>query len=131
MLEMTTELIIDLPKFDTGQYEDCEFIMFGGDAKLTLRFSELPAFGIKFSRTRWHQFTALPNCSVEMVKSAYFRLVELKYSSALAAFIDGDRLNRDRMRAYKELHHYRIFLDETGCHEVFAESAAAIGSVDS
>jgi hypothetical protein len=123
MLEMTTELIIDLPEFDTGQYEGCEFIMSSGDAKLTLRFSELPAFGVKFSRARWHQFTALPNCSVEMIKSAYFRLVELKYSSALAAFIAGDRSPR---RAYKELHHYRIFLDETGCHEVFAESVAAI-----
>ena len=118
---MATELIIELPEFDTGQYEGCEFLMSGGNARLTLQFSELPAFGIKFSRTRWHQFTALPNRSVEMIKTAYFQLIELKHSSALAAFIKEDRSPR---KAYKELHHYRIFLDETGCHEVFAEAAA-------
>jgi hypothetical protein len=117
---LTTELIIELPKFDTGLYEDCEFVMAGGDAKLTLRFSELPPFGIGFSRARWHQFTALPNCSVEMIESAYFQLVELKLSNALAAFLEGDKAVR---KAYRELHHYRIFLDETGCHELFAQSA--------
>ena len=29
---MTTELIIELPEFDTGQYEDCEFVMSAGAA---------------------------------------------------------------------------------------------------
>jgi hypothetical protein len=80
---MMTELIVELPKLDIGQYEGCEFVMSGGDAKLTLRFSELPDFGMSFGRVRWHQFTALPNCSADMIKTAYFRLVELKGSSAL------------------------------------------------
>jgi hypothetical protein len=120
-----TELVIKLPEFDTGQYEDCEFVMSGGNASLTLRFSELPSFKINFSRVRWHQFTALPNCSVEMIRGAYFRLVELSHSSALAAFVEADKSPR---KAYAELHHYRIFLDETGCHEVFAQSASAMGS---
>src|SRR5829696_2526837 len=88
---MTTELIIELPEFDTGQYEGCEFIMSGGDARLTLLLSGLPAFGIRFSRARWHQFTALPNCSVEMIKGAYFRLVEVSDSRPLTAFIKGDQ----------------------------------------
>jgi hypothetical protein len=114
------EQIAELPKFDTGQYEGCEFSIPGGDAKLTIRFAELPPFEINFYRTRWHQFTALPNCDAELVKSAYFRLVEVMESCALSSFIDGDRAPR---KAYKELHHYRIFLDETGCHELFAESA--------
>jgi len=120
---MKADLVIELPKFDTGQYEDCEFAMSGGDATLTLRFSELPAFTIRFSRVRWHQFTALPNCGVEMISGAYFRLVEVTDSAELAAFLQGDRSPR---RAYNELHHYRIFLDETGCHEVFAQSASAV-----
>jgi hypothetical protein len=120
---MTTKLIIELPKFDTGQYEDCEFAMSGGDASLTVLLSELPAFKISFSRVRWHQFTALPNCSPEIIKSAYFQLVELRGSSALAAFIEGDRVTA---KAYRELHHYRIFLDETGCHELFAQSACRL-----
>jgi hypothetical protein len=62
---MTTEFIVALPEFDTGQYEGCEFVMSGGGAKLTVRFSELPEFGISFARVRWHQFTAQPNCSVD------------------------------------------------------------------
>ncbi|MBR0752251.1 hypothetical protein JQ604_08645 [Bradyrhizobium jicamae] len=117
---MTTDLIVELPAFDTGQYEGCEFIMSGGDARLKLFFSELPEVRINFSRARWHQFTALPNCSIEMIQGAYFRLVELRDSRTLAAFIKADRYPR---RAYRELHHYRIFLDETGCHELFAQSA--------
>lgn len=116
---MSIELVIELPEFDTGLYEGCEFIMSGGDAKLTLLFSELPPFAIKFSRARWHQFTALPNCNVEMIRSAYFRLVELKHSNALSTFVQADHSPR---KAYRELHHYRIFLDETGCHELFAQS---------
>jgi hypothetical protein len=124
---MTTELIVDLPKFDTGQYEGCEFIMSGRDAKLTVRFSELPSFGITFFRIRWHQFTALPNCSEEMTKNAYFRLVELNDSKPLATFLDADKSPR---KPYKELHHYKIFLDGTGCHEVFAESASTFNVVE-
>jgi len=117
---MSTELVSELPKFDTGLYEGCEFIISGGDAKLTLFFSELPPFAINFSRVRWHQFTALPNCNVEMIRSAYFQLVAVRHSNSLRVFVEADRAPR---KAYKELHHYRIFLDETGCHELFAESA--------
>lgn len=116
------EQVAELPTFDTGQYEGCEFSISGGDASLTIRFAELPPFEINFYRTRWHQFTALPNCDAELVKSAYFRLVEVMESRALSSFIDGDRAPR---KTYRELHHYRIFLDETGCHELFAESASA------
>jgi hypothetical protein len=119
--------VAELPKFDTGQYEGCEFAISGGDARLTIRFTELAPFEINFYRTRWHQFTALPNCDAELVKSAYFRLVKVIESRALLSFIDSDRAPR---RAYKELHHYRIFLDETGCHELFAESASAGTLVD-
>jgi hypothetical protein len=121
------EQVAELPKFDTGQYEGCEFVMSGGDARLTLRFSELPSFEISFYRVRWHQFIALPNCDAEIIKGAYFRLVELADSRDLLAFIQSDRAPT---RAYRELHHYRIFLDETGCHEVFAESASARTSID-
>ncbi|GLR89131.1 hypothetical protein [Bradyrhizobium iriomotense] len=121
------EEIAELPKFDTGLYEGCTFSMSGGDAKLILRFTELPPFEINFHRARWHQFTALPNCDAEQIKSAYFRLVEVMESRVLSSFVDGDRAP---IKAYKELHHYRIFLDETGCHEVFAESASAGTSID-
>lgn len=124
---MRCEQVAELPKFDTGQYEGCEFSLSGGDAKLTIRFTELPPFEINFYRARWHQFTALPNCDAELIKDAYFRLVEVTESRALSSFIDDDRAPR---KAYTQLHHYRIFLDETGCHELFAEAAAARTAID-
>jgi hypothetical protein len=124
---MRFEEVAQLPEFDTGQYEGCEFTILAGDAQLTVRFSELAPFEIKFCRVRWHQFTALPNCDADLIKSAYFQLVEVIESRALSSFIDGDRSPR---KAYKELHHCRIFLDETGCHEVFAESVSAGTVID-
>ena len=124
---MKIEQAAELPKFDTGQYEDCEFHQSGGDARLRIRFAELPPFEISFYRVRWHQFTALPNCDAELIKDAYFRLAEVTESRALSSFVDGDRALK---KAYEQLHHYRIFLDETGCHEVFAESASAGPFID-
>jgi len=55
-----------------------------------------------------------------MISTAYFRLIELKGSRALATFIKQDRAPR---KACGELHHYRICLDEAGFHELFAQSA--------
>ena len=115
---MGTALVYELPPFDTGQYEEAEFRMASGGGVLEVHVADLGTFKISFHRVRWHQFTALPNCTAELIEGAYFRLVEVS-SPALRAFIDADTSSR---RAYSELHHYRIFLDETGCHEVFAES---------
>ncbi len=124
---MKFDQVAELPKFDTGQYVDCEFSLSGGNAKLMIRFVELPPFEILFYRARWHQFTASPNCGAELIKDAYFRLVEVADSRVLSSFIDADRALK---KAYKRLHHYRIFLDETGCHEIFAESASAGTLID-
>lgn len=115
--------MIDLPEFDTGLYEGCELQMLNGATILKVNISENPSFFIRFNKVRWHQFTALPNCTVEMINSSYFRLVEIQNSKELASFISSDTAS---VKAYKELHHYRIFLDETGCHEFFAESAHAV-----
>jgi len=69
----------------------------------------------------------LPNCGAQLIKEAYFRLVEVTESYALSSFVDSDQAPK---KAYKQLHHYRIFLDETGCHEIFAESASVGTLVD-
>ncbi len=124
---MKYEVVADLPKFDTGQYEGCEFSMFGGDLRLTIRFAELPPFAIEFFRTRWHRFTAVPNCETELVRNAHFRLVEHVDSPALSSFIENDRAPR---KAYRNLRHFCVFLDETGCHEVYAEHARAKTAID-
>jgi hypothetical protein len=120
---MPASVAIELPPFDTGQYEGCELKMTQGNAVLTLHVTDLSSLAIRFSRVRWHQFTALPNCTEEMVGDAYFRVVEYPNSPAVADFIRQDRASR---KAYTTLCHYRIFLDETGCHEFFAESTAAL-----
>ena len=120
---MSLSVIAELPEFDTGAYEGCEFLMSKGGAVLSLQVAGLPSIGFSFSKVRWHQFTALYNCTSEMVKDAYFRLVEYPGSQALKAFIHEDRATT---KAYQRLSHYRIFLNETGCHELFAESASAL-----
>jgi hypothetical protein len=121
------EIALELPSFDTGQYVGCEFLMSGGDASLTIQIAELPSIEIRFYRARWHQFTALYNCSLEMIRDAYFKLIEMIGSENLSSYLDNDRAP---MKAYKELHHYRILLDETGCHEIFAESVSVKESID-
>jgi len=120
---MPPQVVINLPQFDTGQYEDCEFRMVRGNATLTLLLAELPLFNIEFRRVRWHRYTQLHNCEIAWIESAYFRLIEVPAKDMLAQFIANDS---STPKSYKELHHYRIFLDETGCHEVFAESAVAL-----
>ncbi len=116
---MTSRLVFNLPQFDTGQYEGCEFIMKNANATLTIHIAEVSDVVINFTRVRWHQFTALYNCESDMIRDSYFKLVEVSPSRDLDAYIKNDQAS---VKAYKSLHHYRIFLDETGCHEVFAEA---------
>lgn len=120
IMKTTVKNIIELPEFDTGQYEGCEFHMVGGDASLLLHLAEVPDFEIRFTRLRWHRYTQLHSCEASWVGEAYFRLVEVQPSELLDSFINSDRSSQ---KPYKELHHFRIFLDETGCHEFFAEGA--------
>ncbi|HIC47195.1 MAG TPA: hypothetical protein EYM37_09650 [Methylophaga aminisulfidivorans] len=112
--------MINLPEFDTGLYEGCELQMLNGRALLKVNIAENPSFSIRFNKVRWHQFTALPNCSAEMIENSYFMLSELQNSDKHSSFLAGDTSS---VKTYKELHHFRIFLDETGCHEFIAESA--------
>ena len=119
---MSTKLVCELPSFDTGQFEGAEFTMAGGNARLTIHLAEMEDLTIEFKRVRWHQFTALYNCTVEQIEESYFRLVEIEHSRALSEYKAADTSS---VKAYTELHHYRVFLEEHGCHEVFAESAGA------
>jgi hypothetical protein len=117
-----SQTVLELPSFDTGQYVGAEFHMVAGNATLIIEVSELPKISIKFHRVRWHRFTSMYACPAAWVEEAYFRMVEVAPGESLAKFIASDRAT---VRPYAELHHYRIFLDETGCHEVYAESMQA------
>ena len=98
--------------------------MSGGGAELTIHVAELEQspIRIRFDRVRRHLFTALYNCSSDQV-AAYFRLIEVLDSADLAAYVAADTAPQ---KAYRELHHYRIFLDETGCHELYAQSCRVL-----
>ena len=115
--------VYDFPPFDTGLFAATEFLMSGGNARLLIRVEEHSDIILQFKRVRWHEFTALYNCSTEQVNSAYFKLVRLDESERLMKYITADRA---AAKAYKELHHFRVFLDEHGCHELFAESFSAV-----
>jgi hypothetical protein len=117
---MPGTVVLELPPFDTGQYAGCEFHMGAGDATLLVRIDEAGPGTIAFRKVRWHRFTAQPNCEAAWMRAAYLRLVEVSAREALDAFVGTDR---SPVKAYGQLHHFRIFLDETGCHEVFAEAA--------
>lgn len=117
---MVNALIYDFPPFDTGLFEGAGFRMATGDAELVATVTGRDDVVLTFRRVRWHEFTALYNCTSDQVNSAYFKLVELKGSPSVAKFVADDRAGR---KAYRELRHFRVFLDEHGCHELFAESA--------
>jgi hypothetical protein len=119
---MGIALIYGFPPFDTGEFEDAAFFMADGDAKLVISVARQDDIVLHFKRARWHEFTALYNCTAEQVKSAYFKLVEVKGSESVARYVASDRASA---KAYRELHHFRVFLDEHGCHELFAESVHA------
>jgi hypothetical protein len=118
---MGIALVYDFPTFDTGSFEAAVFSMAKGDAELVISVAEHDDIVLHFKRARWHQFTALYNCTPEQVKSAYFKVVELENSPQVAQYVADDRAVS---RAYKGLHHFRVFLAEHGCHELFAESAS-------
>jgi hypothetical protein len=120
---MRIALVYKFPPFDTGLFDSAEFLMSGGNARLLIKVAEHSDIILQFKRVRWHEFTALYNCSAEQVKSAYFKLVRLDESELLTKYIVADRAVA---KAYKELHHFRVFLDEHGCHELFAESFSAV-----
>ena len=118
---MRIALVYEFPPFDTGLFEGARFLMAGGNAELLVRVAGHDDIVLNFACIRWHQFTALYNCTAEQVQTAYFKLVDLAQSHLLTKYIAEDRANA---KAYKELHHFRVFLDGHGCHEVFAESAS-------
>lgn len=115
--------VYDFPPFDTGLLADVEFLLSGGNARLLIKVEEHSDIVLQFNRVRWHEFTAMYNCSPEQVRSAHFKLVRLGDSERLMEYITADRA---ASKAYKELHHFRVFLDEHGCHELIAESFTAV-----
>ncbi len=115
--------VYEFPPFDTGLYDSTEFLHSSGNARLLIRVKEHADIILEFKRLRWHEFTALYNCSTEQIETAYFKLVRLDDSEQLTRFLASDRAPS---KAYKELYHFRVFVAEHGCHELFAQSFRAV-----
>ena len=113
------ETVVELGDFDTGLYSGCEFNHSDGGGWLTIHVDEIGNKTIKFDVIRFFQFTALPNCTPDMI-SAYFELVDLGETKELKSFIASDQSST---KSFDDLKHYRIFLDETGCYDIFAQHA--------
>jgi len=113
--------VAEFPRFDTGQFEGAEFLMARGNAELVTHVAGEDDVVVSFARVRWHEFTAVYNCSAEQLEGAYFSVAEVVGSGRLARYAREDKASA---KAYRTLRHFRVFLDEHGCHEVFAESAA-------
>jgi hypothetical protein len=113
---------IELPSFDTGEYEDCELQMSSGNAVLTVRAFGHDPIRIRFVCVRWHRFTSLYACPAEWISGYYFKVGVVPKSRELEEHLRSDQAS---VKPYKQLHHFRIFLDETGCHEFLAESVDA------
>ena len=62
--------MIELPEFDTGEYEGSEFLIADGNGKLTIHITNRQPFVVFFYRIRWHEFTALYNCTRENISNA-------------------------------------------------------------
>lgn len=120
---MASASSIELPSFDTGEYEDCELQMSGGNAVLTVRVFGLDPIRIGFARVRWHRFTSLYACPAEWISGYYFKVGVVAKSQELEDHLRADQAS---VKPYTQLHHFRILLDETGCHEFLAESADAL-----
>jgi hypothetical protein len=97
--------------------------MSGGNAQLLIKVAEQSNIVLKFQRVRWHELTAVYNCSTDQIQSAYFKLMRLDDSERLAKYVMADGA---ASKAYTRLHHFRIFLDEHGCHELFAQAFSVV-----
>ena len=102
--------VYDFPPFNTGLFADTEFLLSGGDARLLIKVEEQPNIILRFDRVRWHEFTAMYNCSAEQVKSAYFKVVRLDDSERLMEYITADRATS---KAYKGTSPLSSFLGRT------------------
>lgn len=109
--------VLELPAFDTGQY-NCEFFEFkGGNASLKIDVEGSSPIILRFNKTRWHQHFSLYTTPSKWADS-YFKVMEIVKSQALAKFVKNDP-----SPVYKELHHYRLMTEEGG-YELFAETVA-------
>jgi hypothetical protein len=99
--------------------------MSAGNAQLLIGVAEQSNIVLKFQRVRWHEFTAVYNCSTDQIQSAYFKLMRLDDSERLAKYVMADGA---APKAYTQLHHFRISLRKRGKEEpTLAGSSGKLG----
>jgi hypothetical protein len=113
---VTNRVLWTLPR--TAKNMDVEFVDEGRDCVLRLRdpFDPISTVEIRFLGVVSYAFTGEPLCTLEHIE-AYDKVVELldsRWGNGLA----GDRVTVKRAA----LHHYRVFLDDSGAYDVLAEA---------
>jgi hypothetical protein len=76
---------------------------------------------IKFEGVEAYKCIYLTSCSVEIIKTAYDKLVDCGRSNWL---IESEEISERVSGLKKELHHYRIFFDEGPCYELICEKVS-------
>ena len=112
------DTVFELSEFDTGLYNGCQFSHNEANAELKIHINEVGTQVVSFEKVRSYKFTALPNCTAQMI-SAYFKVVDCGSTKSLSDFKTSNSFDP---KMDSSLKHYMIFLDETGCYEVYAEN---------
>jgi hypothetical protein len=75
---------------------------------------------IRFEGVEAYKCIYLTSCSVEIIKTAYDKLIDCGRTDWL---IESEEISERVGNLRKELHHYRIFFDEGPCYEFICEKA--------
>jgi hypothetical protein len=75
--------------------------------------------GLRFLAVRAHRHRAENHCTSWHVEGAYDTLIEIEGSEWVAEL---RALSMARKMGDREMHHYMIYLDSSGCYEIVAQS---------
>jgi hypothetical protein len=75
-------------------------------------------FSISFKGVESYKCTYLTSCSVELITTAYDKLVDCGKTDWL---VEVEEISERVSRLKKDLHHYRIFFDDGPCFEFICE----------
>jgi hypothetical protein len=110
----------DIMRGTQSLFPDADLVQAGGDTMVTyVRETTDQRFegGIRFLRARAFRFRAEAHCTVWHVEGAYNQLVEVEDSPWVAELDRPGPPSRTW-----EMHHYMVYIEDSGCYEVASES---------
>jgi hypothetical protein len=116
--------VILLPTMDSERFERCSFALQDRVSLLTVYLSGLPPFLIHFHQLRWHRCTPHAECVPALIQGCDMAVAEVRDSPALRHYVQKHAVPA---KDAAQLHHFRIYIGQGGCHEAFARSVYASG----